>query len=298
MAEHAMNDSDNDRNVARGRAKKRWVEKLTNEKDPAEKAKLDATMARSNLTIDQIAGFRANSEEASAYEDQKKAINEKYGRDEWGHAAKKDTSMSDAIKKTQSDLKGPSTPGESLAEAMKKAWAGGKAGTDAYNAANPLGDKIAAADAAKAKAGEIKPKERGVIGWLDDLLTKGQAVSKSVDDTASSIEAKKTEQGRIKGDLATKIAKAKDVSGGVDLNRDVSAYAKYLDQQKNKGVEFSSSEDLSKKMQSAFDNDDGAKLALKAQQAIEQATKESNEKIQTLAKDIGSEMKDLLGWGA
>jgi hypothetical protein len=50
-------------------------------------------------------------------------------------------------------------------------------------------------------------------------------------------------------------------------------------------------------MQAAFDDQDGAKLQLKAQQAIEKATRESNEKIKTLAKDMGSELKDLLGWG-
>ena len=296
-SEHVAND-----NELRSRERMAIESKkkeLLNESDPVKRKKIQDNVEK-GFSIDYQAEVYGKGEAQRQHQKKRAEINEKYGRDEFGFAAKKakDTSMSDAIKKTQSDLKGPSTPGESLADAMKKAWAGGKAGMEAYDSANPLGGKIAAADAAKTKAGEIKPKDRGVIGWLDDLLTKGQAVSKSIDDTAASIEGKKAQQDQIKSDLATKIAKAKDVSGGIDLNRDVSAYAKYMENQKNKGVEYSSSEDLSKKMQAAFDNDDGAKLALKAQQAIEQATKESNTKIQTLAKDIGSEMKDLLGWGA
>ncbi len=294
-SEHVANDNELRSRTRMATAKHK--NRLINESDPEKKKKIQENVAM-GFSIDYQAEIAGKGEAERAHGDRKDAINEKYGRDEFGHAARKNTSFSDAIKKAQLELKSPSTPGEGIADMMKKAWAGGNAGRDAYNAANPLGDRIAAADAAKVKAGEIKPKERGVIGWIDVLLTKGNAVSRSIQETASAIESKRAEQERIKGSLADEIAKAKDTSGGIDLKRDVRAYAQYLEKQVNRGVEYSSSEDLSKRMQAAFDDQDGAKLQLKAQQAIEKATRESNEKIKTLAKDMGSELKDLLGWGA
>ncbi len=286
----AANEVDYKRNVRTETAKAK--EELLNESDPRMKAKIQRQVA-AGYSIDQLAEMKGKERAVLKLTGSMDKTKEMYGRgDESG------SSLSDSVKKAQKELKSPSTPGQSLASVIEKAKLGGKAGQQAYAAMNPMGNAIASADAAKEKAGEIKPKDRGVIGWLDDLLTKGNAVSKSIEETAAAIEGKKTEQDRIKSKLADDISLAKDTSGGLDLKRDVSAYARYMDEKKNKGVEFTSSERLSQKMQQAFDDNTEAKLALKAQQAIEKATKESNEKLKTLAKDMGSELRDLLGWGA
>ena len=74
-------------------------------------------------------------------------------------------------------------------------------------------------------------------------------------------------------------------------------YQKYLEDKNKKGVDYSSSEDLGKKMQAAFDGADG-KEQLEATKAIKVATEQATKKLTTLATDVGKTVANYLGWGS